>query len=190
MRLSVLLLIISLALSGCIYGTKNIQDSDAVVRAASYQHDGPPTITLYTSVNNTTGAGAHSGLMINGPERILYDPAGRFRHPDSPEQADVHFGFTDRVMVEYFGHHTLDSHHLRIQTLVVDQETANLAYALARQEGRAVDATCAIRISNILGQIPGLNISGTISPRNLSNQFSALPGVTLREIYKGDRLIP
>ena len=34
--------------------------SDKMVRDVAYVHDGPPRISLYTMVNNESGAGAHS----------------------------------------------------------------------------------------------------------------------------------
>ncbi|MEO0343842.1 MAG: hypothetical protein AAF198_10430 [Pseudomonadota bacterium] len=190
MRTLVLSLIAAFVLSGCFYGTKNVSDSAETVQAAAYQHDGPPTITLYTSINNTSGAGAHSALLVNGPERILYDPAGRFRHPDAPEQADVHFGITDRVLSYFYAHHALPTHHLRIRTLIVSPEVAKQVYHLARSEGRSVDAACTNHVSNVLMQIDGWDISRTIFPRNLDKQFATIPGVTTKEIRKGDSLIP
>ena len=64
---------------------------DAAVQAARVANDGPPSITLFTVVNNKTGAGAHSGLLINASERVLFDPAGSFYHPRLPERNDLHY---------------------------------------------------------------------------------------------------
>ena len=183
-------LTLAFVLSGCLYGTPNYNASDDAIKAAAYVDGGPPSITLFTSVNNKTGAGAHSGIMINASERILYDPAGRFTYEDAPERADVHYGFSDWALVNYFAHHTLPTHHLRMQTIEVSPETAALAYNLARMQGRSVDAACATNASEILSQIPGLGISRTIFPRNLSDQFARLPNVKVREVYEGDRLVP
>ncbi|MEO1562619.1 MAG: hypothetical protein AAFR98_04225 [Pseudomonadota bacterium] len=185
-----ILLSLALMLGGCIYGTPNYRASELDIRSAAYVHDGPTAITLFTSVNNRSGAGAHSGLMINASERILYDPAGRFTDDRAPENADVHYGFSEWVMVRYFAHHTAETHHLRVQKLIVSPETAAKIYALARQEGRSVDAACATHVSNILAQIPELGISRTIWPRNLSDQFAEIPGVQTAEVRLGDPLVP
>ena len=61
-------------LSAC--GADHKWASDAEVAAARYAPGPPATITLVTSVNGHSGQGAHSGLLINGSEQVLYDPAG------------------------------------------------------------------------------------------------------------------
>ena len=68
-------------------------DDLEVVQRAAYRHDGPPALTLYTMVSNKTGAGAHTSLMINGSQRVIFDPAGSVQHPDIAERGDVLFGF-------------------------------------------------------------------------------------------------
>ncbi|MEC8042170.1 MAG: hypothetical protein VX181_15955, partial [Pseudomonadota bacterium] len=45
--------------------------SDEVLAASVYQHDGPPRLTLFTMINNRTGRGAHTSLMINGSQRVI-----------------------------------------------------------------------------------------------------------------------
>lgn len=39
-----------------------------------------PRISLYTMVNNESGAGAHSALVINASQRVIFDPTGTFKH--------------------------------------------------------------------------------------------------------------
>ncbi|MGB1332198.1 MAG: hypothetical protein ACPG6M_06425 [Paracoccaceae bacterium] len=50
-------LVSALALCGCIKETANYA-SDKMVWDVAYVHDGPPRISLYTMVNNESGAGA------------------------------------------------------------------------------------------------------------------------------------
>jgi len=49
---------------------------DAALASAHYVAPGPKTITLFTVVSTRSGSGAHSGLLINGSERVMFDPAG------------------------------------------------------------------------------------------------------------------
>ena len=50
-------LVFALALCGCIKETAHYA-SDKMVRDVAYMHDGPPRISLYTTVNNASGAAA------------------------------------------------------------------------------------------------------------------------------------
>jgi len=54
-------------------------------------------LTLLTMKNTGSGNGAHTGLMINASQRVLWDPAGTFGHASIPERNDVHFGITPRI---------------------------------------------------------------------------------------------
>ena len=63
-------LVAGLALTGCIKETSHYA-SDKMVRDVAYVHDGPPRISLYTMVNNDSGAGAHSALVINASQRVI-----------------------------------------------------------------------------------------------------------------------
>ena len=82
------------ALAGC-GGADNIWASDQTVADAVYRHDGPPTLTLFTVISKASGSGAHSALMVNGSQRLIFDPAGTFHHPNLPERHDVIYGMTD-----------------------------------------------------------------------------------------------
>ena len=55
---------------------------DDVVSQARYVPSGPAKIQLLTMISNRNGSGGHSALLIDGPERVLFDPAGSWRHPD------------------------------------------------------------------------------------------------------------
>ena len=48
------------------------------IARARYVSDEPPSITLISMVNAASGRSAHSGLLINGSQQVLYDPAGTF----------------------------------------------------------------------------------------------------------------
>ena len=57
MRFVAIALVSALAQSGCIRQTAHYA-FDKMVRNVAYLHDGPPRISLYTMVNNESGAGA------------------------------------------------------------------------------------------------------------------------------------
>ena len=78
---------------------------DEAVQAARYRHDGPTEIVLFNVINNDSGTGEHAALMINASERVLFDPAGSWTHPLSPERHDVHHGFDDAMLFRYTYYH-------------------------------------------------------------------------------------
>jgi len=76
-----------LVIAGC--STKSNNNADpATIAAVAYRDPGPATLTLYTMVNNRTGRGGHTSLMINASERVIFDPAGSFRADKVPERND------------------------------------------------------------------------------------------------------
>ena len=75
------------ALAGC--GTALREDvfaPQSELDRVRYTHPGPSSLTLFTMKNTGSNNGAHSGLMINASERVLWDPAGTFGHPLIPER--------------------------------------------------------------------------------------------------------
>ena len=85
----VFLLLAFAGLAGCAGTAASVWAPDEAVARARYVHEAPPSITLITVVNNTTGGGAHSALLINADERVIFDPAGTWHHPQLPERNDV-----------------------------------------------------------------------------------------------------
>ena len=175
------------ALVGC--GAPNVTTAppEAVARAA-YRHDGPPALTLYTMINNRTGAGAHTSLMINTPEqRVIFDPAGSVRHRLLTEHNDVLYGITPRIEDFYARAHARATFHAIIQRREVTAEAARRAFSLAVANGPVAQAQCALVTSGILRQVPGFeSIRSTWFPKALSDQFGALPGTTTRRLFEND----
>ena len=112
---AVLALLALLTLAAC--GAEPKWAPEEQVQAARYVHDGPPAITLFTVINNRSNAGAHSGLMINGSERIMFDPAGTWQHPRIPERNDVHYGITPRIVNFYIDYHARETYRVIEQTV-------------------------------------------------------------------------
>ncbi|MBC6408360.1 MAG: hypothetical protein GDA40_09745 [Rhodobacteraceae bacterium] len=74
---------------------------DDTIAAVSYRDSGRPSITVMTTRNISSGAGAHSALMINASERIIINPAGSFEPDFVPERNDTFFGITPYVETYY-----------------------------------------------------------------------------------------
>lgn len=174
------------ALAGC--AAKQSPNADAAsIAAVSYREPGPNTLTLYTMINNRSGAGGHTSLMINASERVIFDPAGSFKADIVPERNDVLFGITPPVERAYRGAHARETFHVLVQEVEVTPEQAQVAYQLALQAGPIPGAYCANSTARILQQVPGFeSIDVTFYPVKLAEQFGTLPGVTSDRYYESD----
>ena len=177
-------LVSALALIGCIKETAHYA-SGKIVRDVAYVHDGPPRISLYAIVNNESGAGAHSALVINASQRVIFDSAGTIKHDVFIEQDDVLYGVTPSVLEFYTRAHARKTHHVVIQDLDVSPEIAERALQLVRANGPVASAFCSS--SAILRQIPGLEgIGQTMSPNRLAADFAKIRGVREQKLYEYD----
>ncbi|NPD17252.1 hypothetical protein HOY34_18845 [Xinfangfangia sp. D13-10-4-6] len=175
-------LAVSLLLSAC---AESIWASDEEIARATYVAGPPPAITLFTTINDRNGSGAHSALLINGSQRVLFDPAGTFSHPRSPERDDVHFGMSDRLVNFYLDYHARDGDgeqfHVIEQKLLLSPEVAEMILQKALQNGAVPKAHCANSISGLLRGVPGFEgLSRTWFPKKLAADFGKLPGVQER----------
>lgn len=177
-----LALVALLALGACGAANQPYAPDEAVA-AARYVAEGPKSITLFTVVNVNSGGGAHSGLLINGSERVLFDPAGSFEHPRLPERNDVHYGINDKMVAFYIDYHARVTYNVVEQTVIVSPQVAEMVLARAKAYGAVPKSQCAHSISTILRGVPGFeNIPATWFPNKLSEGFAELPGVTRRVI--------
>jgi len=180
-------LIALLALAAC--GADKINAPEAAVQRARYvDATDPPYVTLFTVINNQNNAGAHSGLLINGSQRVLFDPAGSWVSPASPEKQDVHYGVTDGVLRFYIDYHARKAYRVLEQTLPVSLATADGLIAAAEAHGAAPKAFCAISISQVLDKLPQFDgtIHPTFFPNKLSREFGRLAGVSHVVVYDND----
>ena len=181
----ILCLAAALTLAGCAAEPK--WSSDAVVTQAAYRAPGPPTITLFTVVGSHRNQGAHSGLLINGSQRVMFDPAGSWQHPRIPERNDVHFGMTDKMVAFYIDYHARETYNVVEQTLVVTPEQAEAALRAALNYGAVKKSYCTVATSSVLRSVPGLeSIDKTWFPKQVMKQFGEIPGVTTRTITDND----
>jgi hypothetical protein len=185
MRRLVLCFVALLGLAAC--AAEPVFAPQEAVSAARYVHDGPTSITLYTVINNRSEAGAHSGLLINASQRVMFDPAGTWRHPRIPERNDVHYGITPRIVNFYIDYHARETFRVIEQTVVVSPGVAELVKQRAEAYGAVPKAQCSNSVTSILGGVPGFEgIRSTWYPKKLSDQFGQVPGVTSRTITDDD----
>ena len=158
---------------------------DVEVARSVYRDDGPPSLTLYTVISNSSNAGLHTGLLINAPsQRAMFDPAGTFKHPHLPERNDVVFGMSDPAVDFYIDYHARITFRVVEQVIPVSAEVAELALARARAYGAVPKAHCANSTSEILAGLPGFEATPqTMFPNRLMKWASDLPGVVSETYY-------
>ena len=144
-------------------------------------------LTLFTTRNVGSGNGAHSGLMVNAWERVLFDPAGTFGSPSLPERNDVIFGISPLVVEYYTGYHARTSYYVVEQRLEVSAAVAERAYREVLAYGAVPKANCTRAVARVLQRLPGLEqLSVSWFPDNLEAQFARLPGVVTIEHRETD----
>ena len=171
-----------LALAGC--GAESVRAPQDSIARVAYRHPGPPVLTLYTCLNNDTLNGAHTGLLINASQRVIFDPAGSFRHPDVVENDDLLYGATPTVEAAYTGFQTMEGYHLVKQHIPVTAEVAEATFAAARSAGPVGKSYCTRATAKLLQSVPGLEgLRISWFPDNLMRQMAAIPGITSEFLY-------
>lgn len=178
--------IAALSLSGC-GGAEPVWAPDALVEKMRYRHPGPPQLMLLTMMNVGSQNGAHTGLLINARERVLFDPAGSFKHPSIPERNDVIFGMSPQILDAYISYHSRETYYTLIQEIDVPAEVAEQAYVRVLNYGAVPKANCTRATSTVLRELPGFeHIKVSFFPDKLSDQFGQISGVRSRTHYETD----
>lgn len=155
--------------------------------AAAVSVPGPKKLMLFTMVNNRTGRGGHTALLVNGSQQLVYDPAGSFRDKRVTERGDVLYGMSENWVQAYKSAHARSTFHVVTQEFTVTPEQAETALRLVQAKGAVPGAYCANATSGILQQIPGFTgIDQTFYPVKLMEQVERLPGVTTTRYYEDD----
>lgn len=177
-------LLVVLALAGC--ETYRAAEPEEVARAR-YVSEAPPSVTLLSMVNAETGRSAHSALLINGSEQVLYDPAGTFQHPDLPRRSDIHYGVTPRYLDYYERYHARFSHYVHAQQVQVSRATADQVLANAEALGRTPKMLCAGSVTGAVRSVePFTRVRSTLFPESVRRDFAAVPGVQDRYVRESD----
>ncbi|MEL7131450.1 MAG: hypothetical protein AAGK77_03455 [Pseudomonadota bacterium] len=174
-------------LVGCAQPPAAPYASDDRVASVAYREPGPASITVLTMVSNRDGSGGHSALMINGSQRVIFDPAGSFVNDRVPEQEDVLYGISPAVLKGYKSAHARSTYHVVSQTVEVTPEQAEIALQLAKQNGAVARAFCTNANTNLMRQVPGFEgIKTTFFPTNLMEQMASYPGVVEEKYFEDD----
>ena len=174
-----------LALAGC--AAPQVWAPDDVVSRAIYADPSDSYLTLYTMRNVGSGSGAHSALLINASQRVIFDPAGSFQQNVMPERNDVLFGATPYYEELYVSYHARVTYYVVGQKLPVAPAVAEQALQLAMANGPVPQARCAASTSALLRKLPGFSgIRQTWSPTRLMDDFGQMAGVETRTYYEND----
>ena len=171
-------------LAGCEVYTP--ADPEAIARAR-YVSPEPPSITLMSMVNARSGKSAHSGLLINGSQQVLFDPAGTFTHPDLPRKGDIHYGMTPRYVDYYERYHARFDYYVEAEKVPVTREEADRIIADAQAHGQSMKMTCALAVAEVLHPVPRFADAPTnIQPEALREWFATQPGVEIHYVTDSD----
>lgn len=174
-----------LALAAC--GAEEIWAPDSLMQERRYVHGGQPSLTLYTVRNVGSDNGAHSGLLVNASQRVMFDPAGTFKHPKIPERNDVLFGMSPRALEVYINYHTRVTYYTNAQTVAVSAGVAERVLQDVTSYGAVPKSMCTRSISTILGRTPGFESIRTVwFPDKLEESFAKIPGVKMERYVDDD----
>ncbi|WP_299738246.1 hypothetical protein [uncultured Roseobacter sp.] len=186
MMRALMMLAVFAALTGCAI-TSPFEASQEKIAASAYIDEGPPKLTVFTMVNNRSGSGGHTALMVSGSQRVIFDPAGSFYHADVPERGDVLYGISPGWVQAYKSAHARSTYHVVSQEFVVTPEQAERALQLVRSNGGVPGAFCTSATSSILQQVPGFeDVDSTFFPIRLMEQLEQRPGVVTDKYYEND----
>lgn len=171
-------------LAGCeIYNPA----TPAEISRAVYVSPEPPSVTLLSMVNARNGRSAHSALLINGSQQVLYDPAGTFSHPDLPRAGDVHYGMSPEFVRYYRDYHARFGYFVHAQRVPVDRATADRIIARSQAAGKTMKMHCAISIGRALrGVAPFEEVRTSYFPEAARKDFARIPGVADNYTYGND----
>ena len=173
-------------LAACSVDNSPDSPPEAVARAA-YRSPEPPSVTLFTMVNNRTGKGGHSSLLVNASQRVIFDPAGSFRDERVVERGDVLYGITPGWLQAYKSAHARQAFHVVAQEIPLSAAEAEKALRIVQQNGSVPGAFCAQSTSGILAQLDSLrNTRQTFYPVDLMEQIAEDPRVRTTKLFEDD----
>ena len=141
-------------------------------------HPGGATVTLVTVLRSKGGAGTHSALIVNGNQRVIFDPSGSFNHESLTIRGDVIYGANPAVVDTYIDYHTHNTHDTSALTVHVPDEITEDLLVRIMKLGYVQRAHCAQSISSLLHDTHGFeSIRTTFFPKNLMENFLELKNV-------------
>ncbi len=184
MRRALLALMAAATLAGCeIYKPASYEE----IARARYESPDPPSVTLMSMVSNRSGRSAHSALLINGSQQVLYDPAGTFTHPDLPRRGDIHYGMTPRFVDYYERYHARFDYFVEAQKVPISRAAADQMIANAQSRGESMKMTCGLDVADVLKPVPPFeHVHKSIFPEAIRDDFARMPGVEQSYVYETD----
>lgn len=169
-------------LGGCGINAESVWAPDEVMARARYSSPGPTSLALITVRNEGTNSGAHSALLIDASERVLFDPFGGWTDPYIAERNDVLHGFSPEAEARYLTYQAQDGYYYVRQEVQVPPAVAEQALDLAKVRGPVGMAMCSNAVADVLRPLPGFEAIGNAwIPEGLSRRFARLPGVVTVE---------
>lgn len=179
------LLLAALALSAGCAVEKGA--TDAEIAATRFVSEEPPYIAVMSMVDNRDDRAAHSALVINASQRVIYDPAGTFEYDDLAERGDVQYGASDRMVDYYERYHARFSHYVHVQKIEVSPAVAEAALLSAQAQGPSPKLFCTVDTISVLRRVPGFEgLKSSFFPEVLREQVAAMPGVDNRYVVEND----
>ena len=183
-------ILLGLAMASLLAACANDQSPDAApeqVAAVAFREGGPKSLTVMTMVNNRTGSGGHTALLVKGSQTVIFDPAGSFRDERLTERGDVLYGMSPAWVNAYKSAHARSTYHVVSQEIPVTAEQAEQALRLVMANGSVPGAYCANATTGILSQVDGFSgIQRTFYPVKFMEQVATLPGVRTTKVYEND----
>ncbi len=159
----------------------------AEVSAAQVRTSAPASVSLITMVNDRSGFGEHSALLINGSQQIIYDPAGSFRHSDLPRRNDVVYGITPQFADYYNSYHARFGYYVQVQTLSISLEQADAMIASSEARGHVGKLFCAVAVSDVLNDYPQFTeVKGTMFPGAIMKQLAEMEAIDTLIVREDD----
>lgn len=183
-------IVMALAAAGFLAACTNDTGIDSrpdAVAAVAFREAGPKTLTVFTMINNRTGNGGHTALMVKGSQTVIFDPAGSFRHAKIVERGDVIYGVTPSLLRSFKSAHARSTFHVVSQEITVSDEQAEQALRLVLSNGAVPGAFCANATTSILSKVDGFDgVQRTFYPKKFMEQFGQLPGVRTSKHFEND----
>ncbi|QHQ33774.1 hypothetical protein [Algicella marina] len=177
-------ILILLAVAGC---AREVDASYEEVARARYVSEEPPYIAIVSMVDRSDERAAHTAMIINASERVIYDPAGTFQHRDLQERGDIHYGATDRMVDYYERYHARFSHYVHTQKIYVTAELAERVLRRTQAQGPSPKMFCTLHTGQILKDQPEFAfLKVGFFPENLRRQFARYPGVVNSYVVEED----
>jgi hypothetical protein len=173
------------ALSAC--AGEMVFAPESEVQEAMVPGSGTPSVTLYTMRDTGNDSGAHTALVIDGSQRVLWDPAGSFKHVSIPERNDVLFGITPVIEEYWVSYHARASFYVVGRRKLVSAQSADRLLNDFMAAGPVGQANCTRVTSAVMRQVPEFtSLPSTWFPVTLDTAFAKLPGVETEIYREGD----